>query len=202
MVVESGIGTARAENTVAWLLSRPALQDIPYRPEFVVSAGFAGALQEGYQVGDILVATEVLDPEGNCWPTSWPGEPAARPRRAPTYSGRLVTVKRILSDPANKKALGARFDALAVDMEAAVVARLCSRAGVPFGCVRAISDGVHTPLSPQLASLLSVNRVSSSRLLAALARQPTLAVELWRLARDTRLAAAHLAVSLAELLTP
>jgi hypothetical protein len=107
----------------------------------------------------------------------------------------------MVTDPGEKRALGERYGAAAVDMETAAVARACGRAGVPFGCVRAISDDVDTPLSPRLAALLAGGRVSPLRLLGQVARAPGLVGELWRLARQTRLAARQLGRALGELLT-
>jgi hypothetical protein len=86
-------------------------------------------------------------------------------------------------------------------MESAVLARACRRHGVAFGCVRAVSDAADTALSPGLADLLAGGRVSPPRLLAALARSPRLAVELWQLARATRRAGEQLGAALGELLT-
>ena len=97
--------------------------------------------------------------------------------------------------------MGERHDALAADMETAAVARLCHKQGVPFGCLRAISDDWDTPLSPRLVGLLKGGRVAPLRLAGALARQPSLAGELWRLARQTRTAARRLALALGEVLT-
>ena len=100
-----------------------------------------------------------------------------------------------------KQALGLRHAALAVDMEAATVAQFCQRHGVPFGSVRAISDDMRTTVSPQLATVLRAGRVSLPRILAALVRRPSLAPELMRFARQTRLAGQRLATALGELLT-
>jgi hypothetical protein len=72
---------------------------------------------------------------------------------------------------------------------------------VPFGCVRAISDAMETALSPELVALLSRGRAAPGRVLAALARRPRLAGELWRLARHTRMASEQLGKALGELLT-
>jgi hypothetical protein len=177
LVVESGVGMQRAERVLQWL---------PRRPSLVVSAGFSGALNELYRVGDVVLATDVCDLEGRRWPTTWPAGPSSLPR------GRLLTVPRLISEPGEKRVLGRRYEADAADMETAAVARWCSERGVPFGCVRAISDDVATALSPRLVSLLAVGRVAPWRVGAALVRSPRLVGELWRLARDTRLAAKRL----------
>jgi Phosphorylase superfamily len=201
LVLETGVGAARTEAALRWLFGPPRLGDVPYRPKVVLSAGFAGALQPGYAVGDVVLATEVVDDEGNRWPADWPGELPAGDWRPPLHRSRVVTVPRLSATPEEKQALGSRHNAVAVDMESAFVARFCGRHGVPFGCVRAISDDVGMTLSPWLVEVLSGGRVSVDRLLAALVTSPRLAGELWRLAGQTRRAAEQLGRALGELLT-
>ena len=201
LVLESGVGQERMRAGLEWLLARPVLGNVPYRPRLVLSAGFAGALREDCRVGDILLATEVSDLQGHVWPTTWPAEALSGEWRPPLRRGRLLTVPRLVATPQEKCALGHEYGAWAVDMESGVLAEMCARQGVPFGCVRAISDDVGTALSPQLVSLLSGGRVSPLRALAALTRRPMLAGEFARLARQTRLAAAQLGKALGELLT-
>jgi adenosylhomocysteine nucleosidase len=96
--------------------------------------------------------------------------------------------------------LGEKYAAQAVDMETATVARLCNQHGVPFRCLRAISDEMDTALSPRLISLLFGGRVSPLRLLAVLAASPRLIKELLRLARHTRLAGQQLDKALGQVL--
>src|SRR5262249_30969626 len=98
------------------------------------------------------------------------------------------------------KRFGAKHNAVAVDMECAVVARACTEAGIPFGCVRAISDEADNALSPHIASLLAGEHVSLPRVIMAIVRQPALLPELLRLAGDTRGAAENRAEGLIGLL--
>jgi adenosylhomocysteine nucleosidase len=196
LVLEAGIGPARMEAALAGLFGKRPLRHAGYQPQFVVSAGFSGALREGISVGDVILSTELVDEAGGCWPATWPPKDFAWDGAR----GRLLTVSRLVSTPAEKQALGLKYAALAADMESAIAARICSRHGVPFGCVRAISDDAQTALSPRLVGLLSGGRVSPLRVLVALAASPRLTVELWRLARHTRLAATRLADALTHLL--
>jgi adenosylhomocysteine nucleosidase len=201
LVLETGVGLARMEAALTWLLDQPVLENVPYRPRVVLSAGFAGALQRGFQIGDIILATEVADLHGNRWPATWPGALPPGEWRPPLHRGRLLSVAHLVGRPEDKQELGRQHDAVAVDMETGAVARVCSARSVPFGCVRAISDDVETRLSPQLLALLTGGRVAPLRVLTTVARTPALAGELWQLARHTRQAARQLATALGELLT-
>ncbi len=201
LVLETGLGPAAVEAALTWALGSPLFGNVPYRPKLVLSAGFSGALRPGLRVGDLVLATEVADLEGNRWPAPWPGELPPGEWRPPLTRGRLLTVPGLAGTPGAKRALGERHDALAADMETAAVARLCQKHEVPFGCLRVISDDWDTPLSSQLVGVLRGGRVAPLRLAAALARRPGLVGELWRLARQTRTAARQLAQALGEVLT-
>ena len=136
----------------------------------------------------------MCDADGGHWPATWPAGPS------PHRRGRLLTAASLVGRPEEKRRLGERTGAVAVDMEAAAVARRCTEAGVPFGCLRAISDGVDTPLSESLLAVLAGGRVRPAALAAAVLRRPALVVELMRLGAHTRLAARRLALGLEELL--
>jgi hypothetical protein len=112
-----------------------------------------------------------------------------------------LTVSQLVGTPEAKRALGEQHGAAAADMESAVLARQCQSLGVPFSCVRAISDDNHTALSPELVSLLAAGAISPSCVALALLRKPGLAGEFRRLARQTAYAAGQLGTALGELLT-
>jgi adenosylhomocysteine nucleosidase len=201
LVLETGVGAGCAEAALNWVLSKPTLDKLTYRPRVVISAGFAGALREEQAVGDIILATEVIDAAGERIATTWPGELPAGEWRPPLHRGRLFCSPSMVGAPEEKRRLGVQHEALAVDMESAVVARLCRKHDVPFGCVRSISDAVHTPLSPELLKLLAKGSVSPLAVVGAVATRPKMIGELWGLARSTRYAAEQLKTALGELLT-
>ncbi|HWG47793.1 MAG TPA: hypothetical protein VN688_33830 [Gemmataceae bacterium] len=186
LMLETGLGAAAMETALRWCLGSPCFGTVPYRPRLVLSAGFSGALQPEQRVGDLIVATEVLDQRGNRWPTT--NSSFSRD----IIAGRLLTVSELVSDPREKQRLGQQYQAIAVDMETAIVASMCHKQGVPFACVRVISDDLNTALSPHLVDLLRHGRVSPPSLAWAILRHPSLIRELWRLARQTRLAAERL----------
>jgi adenosylhomocysteine nucleosidase len=179
-----------------WLF-RAAAQ---FRPALVISAGFCGALVPDAVVGDLVLGTEVLDLQGRAWSVSPAPEFRGGLQGVRLHHGRLLSVPAVVTEPAEKRRLGDQRAALAVDMETAAVAEFCTRLAVPFACLRAISDNYDTHLSPQLHGLLQSDRVSTLRVLLALIRRPAMIGELCRLARDSRLAARHLAQGLEQLL--
>jgi nucleoside phosphorylase len=187
LMLETGLGAVSMESALRWCLNSPRFGSVPYRPRFLLSAGFSGALRPEQKVGDLLLATEVIDKCGNCWP-------AVHPPVLPWCRGRLLTASELVGDPREKQRLGQESGAVAVDMESAIVARLCHEHGVPFACLRVISDDLNTPLSPQLLALLRQGRVSPARLAWQVARYPALIVELWRLAGQSRMAVKRFAV--------
>jgi adenosylhomocysteine nucleosidase len=195
LAVEAGLGRAAVEVALSWLLAEPSCGGVRYRPAFVLSAGFSGGLTPGLRVGDLVLANEVADTEGGCWPTTWPASAPASWKR-----GRVLTAPAPVADPKDKVRLGLEHGAVAVDMETAAVARLCQRHGVPFGCLRVISDDHARPLSRDLTHLLRHGRVAPLRLLGAVAGNPLLVRELWRLAGHTRRAARELGRGLDVLL--
>src|SRR5262249_61208505 len=83
LALHTGVGTAPTERALGWLLGHPKLEALPYQPKLVLSAGFSGALAETLKIGDVILATEVADLEGNRWPTTWPGELPAGDSRPP-----------------------------------------------------------------------------------------------------------------------
>jgi adenosylhomocysteine nucleosidase len=182
-VAVTGIGADRARACLERLLT-------PTVPQLVITAGYAGALRPGLHVGDVILASEVIDESGRMWPTAWPAK-----RR-----GRVLTCARMIGDPEQKRDLGTKHAADAVDMESAALAEVCREKGVQFACVRAVSDDVATPLSPRLLRMLEGGRVSAARVCGQLLRAPGLLPELVRLGRNTRVAGERLSEVLALLL--
>jgi nucleoside phosphorylase len=188
LMLETGIGAAAMETALHWCLSEPRFGDVPYRPRLVALLGFSGALQAELRLGDLVLANEIVDESGGRWSAFHP--PLINTSKIAL--GNLFTAAELIGDPAEKQRLGRQYEALAVDMESAVAARLCHERAIPFVCLRVVSDDWNTPLSPQLLDLMRRGRVSPFRLAAAVPRHPRLLGELWRLAGQTRQAARKL----------
>ncbi len=130
-VLFTGIGGRRAYSRVSrWLSEHPC--------RLVVSAGFAGATQPGFRVGDLVLAEEVVEVSSNrkVHPSVLPESTGLRP----VHRGRFVTVSKAALTPLAKAELGARFGAIGVDMETAWVAQAAVEKGADWVGIRAILD--------------------------------------------------------------
>ncbi|MGE3808748.1 MAG: hypothetical protein AB7K24_29125 [Gemmataceae bacterium] len=196
VVLETGVGARAVLACFDWLLAKPRVQGAEYRPGLILSAGFSGALTEKLQVGDVVQASGVVDGSGKEWPITWP----VREGAGPLITGRLFCSDRFIGDTGAKLALGHARRAVAVDMESAVIARLCHEQQLPFGCLRVISDDVRVPLHAAIFELIEGESVSYRRLAWLLLRSPWMSGQLVRLARQTSLAALRLAEATQRLL--
>lgn len=124
-MVANGAGPTHAARAVA--VACPAC-----RPEVIVSMGFCGALDPALDIGDIFAATAVETAGGRI--------PARLPvSNAPHATGVLASIDHVAQTAAEKSRLRAS-GAAAVEMEAAAVAQGAAAYGLPFYCVRSVTD--------------------------------------------------------------
>ncbi len=186
-IAVTGTGPLRAADVIAKVIDTE-------RPHAVVVAGFAGALTDSLNIGDVVVATEVVDTNSDvvrC--SSLARHCETESGREGVTLGRLLSSDRMIGTPTEKRALHQRYNAVAVDMESAAVAKVCDDNNIPWAVVRVISDCVGTALSPELIDLLNGGSVSVLQTMRAVLRKPSLLLEFRQLARETRLAAGQLA---------
>ena len=126
MLVANGAGRSAAASG-----ARLALAECGVRA--LVSTGLAGALDPALEGGDIFLARTVIRGD-----QTYSG---MLPRGMPydLRCGSLLTVDEVVQSSREKRAL-ARRGARAVDMEAASVAAVAAECGLPFFCIRGISD--------------------------------------------------------------
>ncbi|HVU90148.1 MAG TPA: hypothetical protein VHD36_22645 [Pirellulales bacterium] len=182
-VVLTGAGRAAAARGTQALIRG-------HRPAWIVSAGFAGGLQPQLRRFDIVMANEILDISGARLSIDLQRESSRS-----VHVGRLLTVDRLICKPAEKAALGAAHQALAVDMESWAVGEVCRQDKVRFLSVRVISDAVDDELPEDLNSLIT-QKTTAGRLGAAagtLFRRPGSAKDMLRLREDALVASDRLA---------
>ena len=161
-------------------------------PEAVVSLGFCGALDPALAVGDIFAGTEVRSASGRI-----EAQKPDCPRRF--TSGPLLTHHRIAATAAEKSRLWTT-GVSAVEMEAAGVGERALAWGVPFFCIRAVTDLAGESFALDFNSALRADgHFDTMHILRALLRRPSVSLpELVRLRNRCRQAAFNLGEFIAD----
>jgi adenosylhomocysteine nucleosidase len=158
-------------------------------PDVVISTGWAGALRADLAPGQTCDVSAVIDartgerfvaagPPGDCW---------------------LVTCSRV-ADIHEKRRLAETYEASLVDMEAAGVARLAQIRGIPFYCIKGISDGYRDQL-PDFNRFISVNgQFQLGRFVVFVLLRPWSWLPLARMGENSKKAAQGIARSLLDFL--
>ncbi len=172
LLVSDGPGAALAGRAAAEALSRCSVRCI-------LSTGLCGALDERLEPGDTVHAVEVIDGQGVQWDTLDPD--------AGTRPVRLLSAGRVAVSVAEKRSLAVATGAAVVEMEAAGVAVEAARNGLPFYCLRVVSDGPKEELPMDFNRYRdSKGRFSRLRIAAACALRPWAIPALLRFDRQCR----------------
>jgi len=149
VLVRTGVGRKRAQNATQQVIDK-------FNPEVIISMGYAGALTEGLNVGDLFVASTILSPESDSTSFEMDGpknfkwlelaQKTPPPENVKLKIGRLITVDMVVHTPKAKKELGSRFRAEAVEMETLEIALLARVNQIAFISIRGISDAVNHEL--------------------------------------------------------
>lgn len=161
---------------------------VGHRPRWLLSIGFAGALDPSLDRHTILLPSQCIDPEGHRLSIDLALEPTEGYR-----AGSLVTVDHIVRTASEKAELRRKTGADAVDMESSAVAALCAQQQVRFLSVRIISDRADEDLPPEVLTILGPT--GSFRLGAAagaLWKRPGCVKDLWSLREHANEAARRL----------
>jgi adenosylhomocysteine nucleosidase len=169
VVVCGGIGAEPARRAAEVVIAL-------YAPKVVCSAGFAGALDPGLCVADIIQPIRVVNAGDGSSVNLNRGE------------GVLVSFGAVAS-PAQKAKLRDSFGAQAVDMEAASVARAAEARGVGFAAVKVISDEFDFSFPAMERFVDPSGRFLEGRFARFAALRPWLWPQVLRLARNSGRAA-------------
>lgn len=163
-----------------------------HRPNWLLSAGFGGALAPELRRDDVVMGTAVVDPEGERLAIDLRLE--SDPNTPRFFPGTIVTADGIVRTASEKAELRARTGADVVDMETSAVATVCRERGVRFLAVRVISDEAAIDLPPEIAAILGRSggyRVGAA--LGAIWKRPSSVKALWSLREHAISAADRLA---------
>jgi adenosylhomocysteine nucleosidase len=141
-----------------------------YRPSILVSAGYAGALEEGMKVGDVFRPATVID-----------GRDSSRVS-VEQGSGILVSFDEV-AGPEQKAKLAKAYNAQAVDMEGSSVARGAEKHGLGYVAFKVISDPLDFPMPPVTRFIGSEGELRAAHFVWFLAFRPWLWRNVLRLAR-------------------
>ena len=160
VVVVCGVGKVNAAMCSFALIEN-------YAPDCIINSGVAGSVSEKVSVGDIVVAEnavehdmnttalgdlqgEVSFPEGKVMYFDCDSRiadmlynSAKRLENTKAEKGTVASGDIFISERSQRIKIGETFNALACEMEGAAIAHICSRAGVPCGILRAISDDLN-----------------------------------------------------------
>jgi adenosylhomocysteine nucleosidase len=155
ILLRSGIGKVNAAMSTTILLDK-------YKPDYIINTGSAGGLNPDLNVGDAVISTEVRHHDVDVTAFDYeygqvPQLPAAfqadeklmataesaakEIENFQVVRGLIATGDSFMEDPARVEFIRGKFNNLqAVEMEAAAVAQVAFRFGVPFVIIRSLSD--------------------------------------------------------------
>jgi nucleoside phosphorylase len=158
----------------------------------LISTGFAGALNDGLQIGDLLLARNFSTVDLNETRASLPG--------LPIHVANLLTVPALIDSREERNKIARQSGAAAVDMETEFIARACAAHGVQLLSLRVISDTPRELFPAPMDVLFDIERQQTDMLKLAthLLTHPTRVPHLVQFARRIAGARRILASALLE----
>lgn len=136
---------------------------LKFKPTAIINTGVAGALAGGLGIGDIAIATSVVQHDFDCTaigeekglvacggarlvniPCAGPIiaaiEEGARTEGIKTVRGVIASGDQFIASAGRKNEIVSNFGAIACEMEGGAIGQVCRASGVDFAVIRAISD--------------------------------------------------------------
>jgi adenosylhomocysteine nucleosidase len=129
-VFHTGVGEKTCTQRIGRFLENPQF-------DFLISAGFAGALNHELQVNDVLVAKNFSTVDLRQVQSSL--------SNVPIHAANMLTVPALIDSSEERERIACESGASAVDMETEFIARACANRAVPLLSLRVITD---TPSQP------------------------------------------------------
>jgi adenosylhomocysteine nucleosidase len=157
----------------------------------VLSLGWAGALRQDLAPGQAYAVSAVIDSRtGERFETAMP-----------LHECFLVTSPKV-ADAQEKLRLAETYKASLVDMEAAAIARLAQMRGIPFYCLKGVSDGFGEQLPDFNRFILPDGRFRLAPFVVFALLRPWHWPALVRMGENSKRAAKNMAESLLDFLDP
>lgn len=160
VVVMCGIGKVNAAVSAQTMI-------LTYKPDLIINCGIGGGTSESTDVGDVVIATSVVQHDMD---TTSMGDPLGLidlPQGTTVYMdcdknlvdklksvcdnienikyelGTVATGDQFISGKEKRMWLNKTFNAVACEMEGGSIAQVCMRNQVPFAILRSISDSIY-----------------------------------------------------------
>ena len=159
-IVHTGVGAKDCSERLELLVHKA-------RPDFIISAGFAGAVTRELHVGDLILAENFSDAQLIAQASQVLSK--ANARRAKLFSSTSI-----VDSIDERSAIAHAFGAAAVDMETGGIAAACGAHDIRLISLRAISDSPSEPFPAPMSILFDIERQRTNygRLLAYILREP------------------------------
>jgi adenosylhomocysteine nucleosidase len=140
ILVRTGVGKERAQDAVCHILNCYPISNI-------LSLGFGGALNDSFEVGDLILCTKMRNTNSDHQNTFFSDDRLSSRAIQSMDNNKLrftqgigLTTDRVVFNPKEKMTLGLSYKAQVVDMESAWIAEIAHKRGIPILSVRSISD--------------------------------------------------------------
>lgn len=163
---------------------------LAYHPDYIINVGVAGGLAPELGIGDIAVAEDVVEhdmdttPIGDVpgyisginivripcdkWLCSMMCAAAEHIEGAKVLKGTIASGDQFISSDAQRSRIISNFNAVAAEMEGASIGHVCYMNGVPFGVLRAISDGANSDSVMDYPTFAKIAAKNSIRIICEL----------------------------------
>lgn len=207
IIVRSGMGAINS--AAAWNYING-----DYSPDYIISAGFGGALYEGAGIGDVIAASSVM-----LYPDIAEASSADRQQKFlinvpgvkdvmsgmtgafTVHEGSVLTCRQRVYKTAVEKELLQGLSFPVCDMETFSLAKLSLLAGLPFFAMRAITDLAYEEIPQALFGVTDARgNFSLFRALDIMFGKPALMPAFIRMGRNARTASQKLSLAIETLL--
>ncbi|MCM1076701.1 MAG: 5'-methylthioadenosine/adenosylhomocysteine nucleosidase [Bacteroides sp.] len=122
-----------------------------FAPDLIINTGVAAGAGDNVAVMDVIIADRLVHHDFWCIGEEWgrvPGSPRFFPAVLPQLdklpgvkTGLIASGELFISSKSEVDSIRSHFpDVMAIDMESAAIAQVCTMRNVPFLCMRIISD--------------------------------------------------------------
>jgi adenosylhomocysteine nucleosidase len=170
LLVRTGIGKSAMKTAVDYCLSN-------YHPSICINVGYAGGTTPTTSIGDLVIATSVVDAFNEHLLTTdnelaVAAQTLCKEIGLKAITGSIATVDKIISSPHEKAFIGTAHSVIALDMEGAAFVGACLSSGVPCLVVRSILDPLDVTLPDMSDTLDKSGQISMSHLAKHIIKHP------------------------------